>query len=80
MAVLAVVDEKTNRVVNHIVAELTDKPPEGYYFIDTEKKHVLRNAIWDKNNKKFTNPPNENEPVARDYSLTRSDVDSSTKK
>lgn len=54
MAVLAVVDLITNRVENIVVAELTDKPPEGYYFVDIKDQSVTKKALW--NGKKFDNP------------------------
>lgn len=66
MAVLAVVDKKTNKVINHIVAELTDIPPEDTFFVDT-KEHgkVKREAKW--NGKNFENPP---EDIVDDAILT----------
>jgi hypothetical protein len=41
MAILAVINSTTNKLVSTIVAELTDYCPEGCYFVEPDRKSVV---------------------------------------
>jgi hypothetical protein len=52
MAICAVIDNVTNKLVNTIVAEVTDLPPEGCRLLE-----VPEGMIWDEGVADFVTPP-----------------------
>lgn len=62
MAICAVIDKETNVVINRIVAEITDIPPDNCFLIDITDIYVDIGWIW--NGNIFVNPnPNSEEIV-----------------
>jgi hypothetical protein len=57
MADCAVIDKTTNIVVNKIVAEVTDLPPDNCFLIDITGQFVDIGWFWDGSN--FINPTPE---------------------
>jgi hypothetical protein len=57
MADCAVIDKTTNIVVNKIVAEVTDLPPDNCFLVDVTNQFVNIGWVWDGVN--FINPTPE---------------------
>jgi hypothetical protein len=70
MAICAVIDNVTNKLVNTIVAEVTDLPPDGCRLLE-----VPEGMIWDEGVADFIVPePIPEEPLTEEDTTTPPDT------